>query len=344
MHFYKALRLYFKESMSSRLKHDFDIRSLKYLKYKLLAFLLDNNVKTISPSFSLITGVSYPQLLGQVTVNCRLLLKLLKSLSEENFLKRELVNKTIACPKCGSFEIVTRYYCPSCGSYNLDRVSLISHKTCGFIGINRDFKKADDKLVCPKCGKVLEEGSYTIMGRVFECLKCKARFDQPIVKHSCLKCHHEFDILNSLLVPVYRYVVNLDKVKAIAGEIAIELLSSSLQELSFEIVENRITGRSGIIHTFDIMAVKDDFKIGIDIVPPGTKEQDVFKVFTVSFGKIMDLSDIMIVLAIPRELSRSLPNFHSSNVNFNVIQYEKFSELPNLVKELIEKNESREAH
>jgi len=328
--------------MSSRLKYDFDLRSLKYLKYKLLAFLLDNNVKIITPIFSLITGISYPELLGKVTANRRLQLKLLKSLSEEDFLKKEIISKVIACPKCGSFEVVTRYYCPSCNSFNLDRVSLISHKTCGYIGTNRDFRRVNDKLVCPKCGGVLKNGDYTVMGRVFECLECKARFDQPVIKHSCLKCGHEFDMLNSNLIPIYKYVVNLDKVKAIANEIAIELLSSLLQKLGFKIVENTITGRSGIIHTFDIIAVKDNFKVGIDIVPPGTKEQDVFKVLTVSFGKIMDLSDVMIILAIPHNLSQSLPSFHNPNVNFNVIQYKKFSELPSLIKELVGRGKSGE--
>lgn len=328
--------------MSSRLKYDFDIEFLKYLKYILLAFLLDNNTKIISPSFSLITGISYPELLGRVTINRRLLLELLKSLSEEGFLKRELVNKAIACPKCGYFEVITRYYCPSCDSFNLDKVSLISHKTCGFIGINRDFKKINDKLVCPKCGRVLEKESYIVMGKVFECLDCKARFDQPMIRHFCLKCNHEFDMLSSNLVPIYKYIVNLDKVKTIASEIAIKVLSSSLRELGFEIVGNTITGRSGIIHTFDIIAVKDNFKIGIDFVPPGTEEQDVFKVFTVSFGKTMDLSDVMIILAIPHDVSQSLPSFHhNSSVNFNSIRYKKFSELSDLLKDLIEKSKSK---
>jgi len=328
--------------MSFRLKYEFDLKSLKHLKYKLLAFLLDSGIKVISPTFSLITGISYPQLLGQVTMNRRLQLELLKSLSDEDFLKKELVGKVIACPRCGSFEVITRYYCPSCGSFNLDKVSLISHKTCGFIGTNRDFKKADDALVCPKCGGTLKDKNYTVMGQVFECLECEARFDQPVIKHICLRCGYEFDTLNAKLVPIYKYIVNLDKVKIIASEIAVELLSSSLQELGFEIVENTITGRSGIIHTFDIVAVRDNTKIGIDVIPLGTKEQDVFKVFAVSFGKMIDLSDVMIVLAVPHNLSQSLPSFHNPK-NFNVLQYKKFSELPGLVRELIEKNQSKKS-
>lgn len=323
------------ESMSYVLRLNFDAESHRRVKYRLLAFLLDSGIKSISPSFSLMTGISYPDLLRNVTINRGLQQRLLEELSNEGFLKRELVTRAVACPKCGSFEVATKYYCPFCGSFNIEKLSLISHRTCGFIGTNRDFKREDGKLICPKCGEALEEGSYTVMGRVLECAGCKARFDQPLIRHKCLRCGHEFDVLEARYVPIYKYIVDTSKVHSIVREVAKELLSSALTEMGFKLSDDTITGRSGIIHAFDIVAVRDDMRVGIDIIPPGTKEQDAFKVFAVSFGKIIDLSDTRILLAVPEDLGRNLPTLANDAKNFSVVRYKRLLELPEAIKKLV---------
>lgn len=323
--------------MSKDTKND----EIRLLKYKLLTYLSDNNINVLEPNFSIINGITYPILTRALTIGQYYQTKLINQLVKEGYLSPILVDKVIRCPKCKSYRVITRYHCPSCGSFNIDKVSLISHKICGYIGTDKEFLVKDNQLICPKCKQVLKEGEYTVMGRVLECLDCKLRFDQPVIKHKCLQCGHEFDVLEADYVPVYKYNVKLNIIREHIGEITMELLRVTLSSLGFRLVDRVITGKSGIMHTFDIVAQRDDLKVGIDIIPIGIESQNLFRTLAVSFGKIIDIIGVKMILAIPENLKGNIPHIPYNPKDVVTIFYRKISDLPKLLQSAILEFERR---
>jgi len=130
---------------------------------------------------------------------------LLNDLVSKGFLKRDFIDKLLACPKCSSLSIITKYACPRCGSINLEKTKIVQHIECGYTDSIIKFLRPDNTLVCPKCGREVNEKNMKVYIQFFECLSCGLKTSQPNIVHMCGNCGNIFKPIDAVLKSVYIY-------------------------------------------------------------------------------------------------------------------------------------------
>lgn len=65
--------------------------------------------------------------------------------------------------------------CPACGSAALERVPVLHHMICAYVGPYYDFTLAGAGLICPKCRRdiVPDDPACEIVGTSARCDQCK---------------------------------------------------------------------------------------------------------------------------------------------------------------------------
>ena len=241
---------------------------------------------------------------------------LLESLADKGFLVVKEYDRVILCPKCGSIDVYSKYSCPRCHSMKVDRMELIEHPFCGYIGDKNSFI-ADSKLLCPNCktelgsvnGKPPGDGSrrdYRVIGSSFECRKCGYRFERPQVVHICNECGALFNYRTARYEKLYSYEVPEEVIEALGlvPELRsiLQPLESALLEHGYAVERNgRLIGMSGGEHTFNLVARKEDRRIVVDISRRG-EQRDIVSLL----GKKMDVrptSTVLIDMSGSSELS-----------------------------------------
>ncbi len=121
-------------------------------------------------------------------------------IDNENLADSRFVDRIHLCPSCSSSFLNFREICPKCGSANLAMDDLIHHFSCGYVGPEAKFKK-DDKLICPKCGKILRHigMDYDKPSVIYTCNECNYSFQEPEVTGLCMYCG-EVNAVENLLV------------------------------------------------------------------------------------------------------------------------------------------------
>lgn len=231
---------------------------------------------------------------------------LLEALADKGFLLVKEYDRVILCPKCGSVNIHSKYTCPRCHSMRVDRMELIEHPFCGYIGDKGSFI-TDFELICPNCktelgpaeGKPPGDGSrqdYRIIGSSFECRKCGYRFERPQVVHTCDPCGALFNYRTARYETLYSYEIPGQVAEALG--LVPELMSilqsieSALEEHGYIIERNgRLIGVSGGEHTFNLVAKKSGRRIVVDISRKG-EQRDMVSLL----GKKMDVRPTSTVL------------------------------------------------
>ncbi|MDT8781625.1 MAG: hypothetical protein IAX22_03125 [Candidatus Bathyarchaeota archaeon] len=237
--------------------------------------LIKKGIVEINPYLD-IGGIRYPEAEGySKDSSYKGMVKTINSLVDEKILKEKQATHVITCPKCTSPVVFSKFNCPRCGSEAVEHTKLLEHKTCGYIGSLKDFKKTEE-LTCPQCGsKLVTEGKdYRSIGSFYQCESCSNRFDKPEVVHECQNCGK---------VSTYQEV-KYDKVSAyrVSDEILSELTSEFpllenmglfLENNGFKVkLHDVITGTSGTNSHFDLIAEKEKIKIVIDVSIEGKKE------------------------------------------------------------------------
>ena len=92
----------------------------------LLSKFMSGGIDTLTPIFDLKRGFVYPDV-EEIIGESEDAEKFLAMLVEAGILKRELYDKTVYCPRCGSANVSVQYCCPFCLSYDIKRSSLIEH-------------------------------------------------------------------------------------------------------------------------------------------------------------------------------------------------------------------------
>ena len=118
----------------------------------LLSKFLSGEISRLDPVYDPKYGYRYP-IVEALVGDPEETEEFLNKLYETGILERELYDRIIYCPFCGSPNISTRYCCPYCGSFNVKKSSLIEHIQCGYIDIEEKFINKNGTLTCPKCGK-----------------------------------------------------------------------------------------------------------------------------------------------------------------------------------------------
>jgi hypothetical protein len=212
---------------------------------------------------------------------------IIQSLEKKGALKSQFIDRALICPDCSSPEVYTKYACPKCNSHNVEYTELLEHMKCGYIGSNDKFMK-DSFLVCPNCQTKLSEVlQYRVIGNCYQCEKCEYRFDKPDVIHICQRCGRNFTYQEAKYIKIFAYKITEETVNALRGDLPVlGTIKKILSDKGFKVqLHPLITGTSGVKHTFDILAEKNEARIIIDISITGNKN-DMISLF----GKKLDVN------------------------------------------------------
>jgi len=301
-----------------------------------ILFILQNRIDIIEPAVSPATGILYPKIQPFASKYKLNPLKLLEKAEKMGFLEKEVFDKVIFCPKCGSLRYIARLHCTRCGSKNIKSSRIIVHELCGYAGVELEFKKEDDQLICPNCGQPIGE-NYQIIGELFTCLDCSHRFPVPDVKFECMDCGNVFNSQESRYMPVHKYKVLPEKVELFVKKVALRNIKDILLRSGYRLLEPPIiAGVSGINHQFDIVGLKNDSKVAISYYDPSTDENIQSHILNL-LGKSTDVKDAVIIDLVRADVGISLNGLKlfGGMGNQHIILYESIEELREKLKDKI---------
>jgi predicted RNA-binding Zn-ribbon protein involved in translation (DUF1610 family) len=138
----------------------------------------------------------------------------------------------------------------------LVKTNLTEHIPCGFI-IERE-KYIDEK--CPRCKEILTENQYRNMGRWYVCGNCKEKFEDPDLELKCRKCKGSFNVEESKVLEIPKYVLNATKKNEIMQNVAsFKGITKFLKDFNFHVeLSGIVVGqKSGMKHQFSLIAKKE---------------------------------------------------------------------------------------
>jgi phosphoenolpyruvate synthase/pyruvate phosphate dikinase len=199
---------------------------------------------------------------------------ILRNLEKKGALKSKFADRVLKCPDCSSPEVYSKYTCPKCSSNNVEYTQLLEHMKCGCIGPKSNFTKGSS-LVCPNCQAELKEEAmhYRVIGNCYQCEKCGYRFDKPEITHICQKCGRTFTYQEANYAKIFSYRITDKTVQDFRKDVSIlGDIKEVLADKGFKVqLRPKITGSSGVQHSFDILAEKDEAQLAIDISVTGNK-------------------------------------------------------------------------
>jgi transcription elongation factor Elf1 len=310
-----------------------------YSDFNVQAFLskfVNGELTVLEPTYSPHLGYHYPiveSILGDGDSEA-----FLNKLFATGLLERQVFDKTLSCPECGSVNVSSRYCCPFCKSINIQKSSLVEHVKCGYMDLETRFIE-NARLVCPKCNRELKslDVDYRRAGAWCNCKDCNKSFDIPVPEHYCRDCHKVSSFEEIMINDVYSYTI---KLKMHTESSLDSALSSAVAEyLTKEglTVENPglVTGKSGANHTFDIVAYNTNYphKVVIDLA---TSESSVTEQTVIAlFAKIFDVLPDQAYLIAIQKISSSAKKM-ADLYSIQVIEAENPFEAVACLKELMQ--------
>jgi hypothetical protein len=285
---------------------------------KLADALVSGRLSDVIPiiDFNLKAGYSYPAVETLLDTSDEETIKLLDILANHELLIKQQYERFYSDPD-GGFQLVPVEHCPRDDSSNLVKGQLVEHFSCGYVGLDRDFRQ-ESRYICPKCHKELRliGTDYRNIGIHYRCLDDGEIFTAPVIKWRNLKTRKEWMVEELKDNEVYSYRFNPDK----RGWLEFQLkpkaqLVDFLRSRGYEVKEfAQLTGRSGAVHTLDILATRDDvamkINIGIGILASSSEEAEVGLEALFRYDThVYDIGiDYKVVIAIPK-LGQEASNF-----------------------------------
>jgi len=277
---------------------------------KLVDALVSGKLPDIDPiiDFSYKRGFAYPSVSSLLDTSEVDTINILESLSDSSILIKQPYDKFYVDPD-GLFQLVPIERCSRCDSSDIVRGQLVEHYSCGYVGLDRDFKQ-ESRYVCPKCRKDLRliGTDYRNVGIHYRCQDCSEVFTVPVVKWRNMKTRKIWTAEELREVEAYSYRFSPDK----KGWLEFQLkpktqLVDFLKHQGYQVHElAQLTGRSGAVHTVDVLAVRDDIitkinlGIGILVAPSGEPEVGLEALFKFD-TRAYDIGiNYKVVIAIPR--------------------------------------------
>jgi len=284
--------------------------------------LVDALVSGKLPDINLVVDFNYKKGFAYPSVNSLLdtsevdTINILESLANSGILIKQTYEKFYIDPD-GLFQLVPIERCPRCDSSNIVKGQLVEHFSCGYVGLDRDFKQ-ESRYVCPKCRKDLRliGTDYRNVGIHYRCQDCSEVSTVPVVKWRNMKTRKIWAADELREVEAYSYQFSPDK----KGWLEFQLkpktqLVDFLKHQGYQVHElAQLTGRSGAVHTVDVLAIRDDIitkinlGIGILVAPTGEPEVGLEALFKFD-TRAYDIGiNYKVVIAIPR-LGQEALNF-----------------------------------
>ena len=271
----------------------------------LLSKFLSGEITKLEPVYDANQGYRYP-VLDKILGNSVAVDDFLKQLADVGILKKELFDRTIYCPNCGSARISIHYNCPYCKSFNVEKSSLIEHVQCGYIDTEGHFL-VEERLVCPKCHKELTKPDldYKKAGVWCVCRNCSKSFDIPVPSHFCRDCQVTFTFEDAVYKDVYAYTLSPEAGKESSlGWIMVNPIRQFLESKGFKVeTPGFLKGKSGANHLFDVTAFRKEEGKGVIVIDVATATEDEVTEQPVIalFAKIYDVSpDHACLIAVPK--------------------------------------------
>jgi DNA-binding response OmpR family regulator/predicted RNA-binding Zn-ribbon protein involved in translation (DUF1610 family) len=250
---------------------------------KLVDALVSGKFTDITPvvDFNYKAGYAYPAVDSLLDTTEQETAGILEALANNEILIKQPYERFYVDPD-GLFQLVPVEHCPRDDSSNLIKGQLVEHFSCGYVGLDKDFKQ-DSRYVCPKCRKDLRliGTDYRNIGIHYRCQDCGEVFTTPVIKWRNLKTRREWNSDELREMEVFSYRFSPDKKSWLEFQLKpknqlvdfLRLQGYQVQELA------QLTGKSGAVHTFDILAIRDDvltkINLGIGILVATTGESDV---------------------------------------------------------------------
>lgn len=156
---------------------------------KLVDALVSGKLPDITPviDFSYKAGYAYPAVSGLIDTSEHDTINILETLASNGVLIKQIFEKFYIDPD-GFFQLVPSERCPRCDSANIIKGQLVEHFSCGYVGLDKDFKQ-ESRYVCPKCRKDLRliGTDYRNVGIHYRCQECNEVFTTPVVKWRNMK-------------------------------------------------------------------------------------------------------------------------------------------------------------
>jgi len=283
---------------------------------------MGGKLQVIRPLFDLKRGIVYPdveEIVGGPPGDE----EFLATLYNAGLLKRELYDKVISCPDCGSPNVSIHYSCPYCKSFDIRKSSLIEHAKCGYIDVEEKFQRGN-KLICPKCNVELKDldVDYRKAGVWCTCNKCDKSFDIPVPHHFCRECRHVFTFEEAVYKEAYAYSLNEEAVKHVALDwTVLAPIRSLMEERGFKVeTPGFIDGKSGVRHMFDIVAHGKGTERNIIVINVSASQnkkpvsdQPIIEMFAKTFDSTVDKAFLIVIPKIG-ENGRKLANLYKIDV------------------------------
>jgi len=290
---------------------------------KLIDALVTGKLTEITPviDITLKLGYAYPSVDSLTDTTDQDTVDILEALGKNSILIKRPFEKLYTDPD-GLLQLVPLESCAKCNSGNLVKGQLVEHFSCGYVGLDREFKQ-ENRYVCPKCHKELRliGTDYRNIGIHYRCLDCNEIFTAPVVRWRNLRTRKVWSAEELREIVVYSYTFSPDKKGWLEFQLKpktelvefLRLQGYQVQELA------QLAGSSGAMHTVDILARRDDILakinlgIGILVAPPGEAEvglEGLFKFDTTAYDIGINYK---VVIAIPR-LSQEAINFANKQI------------------------------
>jgi len=269
-----------------------------------LSKFLSGEIEKLEPVYDPAQGYRYPPV-EKILGDSAKVDGFLKQLADAGVLKKELYDKTLYCPQCGSAKVSIHYNCPYCKSFNVEKSALIEHLQCGYIDTEEHFREGN-KLVCPRCHKELTNigVDYEKAGVWCTCSNCGKNFDIAVPSHFCRDCHFTFTFEDAVFKDLYIYTLSPEAEKeASLGWIMIAPIRQFLESKGFKVeTPGVLKGKSGASHIFDVTAFKKSEKKDMAVIDVATATDEVTEQPVIAlFAKIYDVApESAYLIAIPK--------------------------------------------
>lgn len=247
--------------------------------------------------------------------------KFLEELADAEILRKEIYERLVCCPKCGSPSAVfPRYKCPKCGSLMIEIKRMVEHFVCGAVKEEREFWR-EGKMVCPVCGSRVKGLGVDcrLIGTTCICNSCGSSFEEPIHSLFCRNCDQEFFFSNARFMNVYKYSLNEAIVDEIMGAVALPMLKAAAEKAGFKVnIPGSASGSSGIVHEFTMTCEKNGIVAAVDLIQSKGRAVAAKEILA-SFAKFADVKPSFSVLIVVPRLTKEAATFADSN---NIIRIE----------------------
>jgi CheY-like chemotaxis protein len=261
--------------------------------------------------------------------------KIIKSLLKMEFLVKEYLEQTVACPNCTSVNVFIHYFCDNCKNSNFKRQDILVHKECDQVSHNKKIEH-NNKLLCPFCNNFYENNSINFYVKSgYQCNICNCTFSNPSSLYGCNICNLEnFSINDAKWIGLFKYKINHQEITKIKNDLFfLNDLEKYLVDKGHSVkqFEKLLNGEQSL-GPFEMLSYKDNYTF-IFIMLNRDLQSNLNRIFEIDFAlKFIDneVKAFAISLLEPQEIVlKLLKKFNiiplvKENINEITKEIEKF--------------------